>query len=86
MREDAAIQPGELQEIMLHETAMAWVRVRLSRTVPRGAWKETVPDYFARLKHVASYINDNYNVEGLSRELPQRVQDVIDAEGDRIKQ
>ena len=86
MQDGAAIQPGELQEVMLHETAMAWVRNRLSRTVPREAWTETVPEYVSRLKQVAAYINDNYNVEGLNRELPQRVQDLIDAEGDRIKQ
>ena len=44
MREDASMQPGVLQEIMLHETAMARVRFRLSRTVSQIAWKETGPE------------------------------------------
>ena len=31
---DASVQPGKLQELMLHEIAVAWVRVRLAQTVP----------------------------------------------------
>ena len=27
--DDASVQPGQLQEVMLHETAVAWMRVRL---------------------------------------------------------
>ena len=30
--DDASRQPGKLQEIMLHETAVSWLRVRLART------------------------------------------------------
>ena len=40
--QDASIQPGQLQEVMLHETAMAWVRERLSKTQPKNKWEETV--------------------------------------------
>ena len=29
---DASVQPGCLQELMLHETAVSWIRVRLART------------------------------------------------------
>ena len=84
MRSDASMQPGSLQEIMLHETAMAWVRLRLSRTVPIDAHKETVPEYTTRLKEVAAYINANYDVEGLCRGLPGRLQRLRAAKGDRI--
>ena len=84
MRENAARQPGQLQEVMLHETAMAWVRQRLKRTVPSQPWKETVEEYRTRLKSVAAYINANYNVEGLCRELPLRIKLLLEAEGDRI--
>ena len=84
MGQDASRQPGQLQEIMIHETIMAWVRHRLANTVPQFAEKETVPEYHARLKQVASYINDNYDVEGVNRELNDRVDKVLVAEGDRI--
>ena len=78
------MQPGELQEIMLHETAVAWMRQRLSKTRPQQAWTETLDNYRSRLKACATYINDNYNVEGLCRELPARLQNLKAAEGDRI--
>jgi len=84
MGNNAAVQPGDLQEAMLHETAMAWVRQRLKRTAPKEPWKETVAEYNARLKDVAAYINDKYKVEALCRELPKRVEMLMDSEGDRI--
>ena len=37
-KDSAAVQPGELQEIMLHETAVAWMRQRLTKTRPKQAW------------------------------------------------
>ena len=84
MGETVAVQPGQLQEVMLHETAMAWVRQRLKRAVPRQPWKETTTAYHARLKEVAAYINNNYNVGDLCHRLPTRVKLLLDAEGDRI--
>ena len=30
--EDASVQPGQLQELMLHETAVSWIRERLKKT------------------------------------------------------
>ena len=69
---------------MLHETAMAWVRDRLRKTVPRDPCSESVQAYGARLKEVASYINQHYDVGGLCRRLPARVSELLDAEGDRI--
>ena len=69
---DASIQPGSLQEVMLHETAVAWMRDRLIKTTPQRAWQESVEEYCTRLKACAMYINDNYNVQGLCRELDRR--------------
>ena len=65
---------GELQEIMLHETAVAWMRQRLTKTRPKQAWTETIADYRSRLKTCAAYIKENYNVEGLCRDLPTHLQ------------
>lgn len=82
---DASQQPGELQEIMLHETAVAWVRQRLTKTRPKQAWAETLDAYRARLKECAAYINDNYDVEGLCRGLLKRLSTLENKKGDRIK-
>ena len=84
MKADASIQPGCLQDLMLHEAAMAWVRNRLKKTVPKVAWHETVEEYGERLKQVAAYIEGKYNVGGLCRELPDRVAELHKRRGDRI--
>ena len=81
---DASIQPGCLQEVMLHETAMAWLRIRLAKTLPKNCWTESVDDYHKRLKAACAYFNSTYDVEGLSNELPLRVQMLMDSKGDRI--
>ena len=83
-KQDASKQPGGLQEVMLHETAMAWVRERLSKTLPRKPWEESVEMYHARLKTVATYINTTYDVENLCRELPERISELNDKKGDRL--
>ena len=59
-KEDASLQPGSLQEVMLHETAVAWVRNREKVTQPREPWKETTQEFAARLRIISQYINDHY--------------------------
>ena len=39
MRSDASKQPGELQELMLHETAVSWLNSRLAATNPKTPFK-----------------------------------------------
>ena len=85
MGDDASEQPGTLQELLLHETAMAWVRERLKKTVPKVPWQESNEAYGSRLKEVAAYINANYNVDNLCRELPDRVATLLKRKGDRLK-
>lgn len=82
--EDASIQPGNLQEAMLHETAVSWVRNRLSRTVPKRPWEETEAAYVKRLKAAALYINENHNVVNLNLELPSRAAAIVAADGGHI--
>ena len=81
---DASVQPGCLQELMLHETAMAWVHARLNKTVPPKPWEETIEAFGSRLKDVALYINRHYNVDGLCQQLPERVAMLMKSQGDRI--
>ena len=46
--------------------------------------EETVPEFRARLKGICDHINNNHEVEGPGRDLPMRLQMLVDAKGDRI--
>ena len=81
---DASVQPGQLQEVMLHETAVSWIRARLAKTLPQKPWEETAEAYASRLKACAAYINDHHDVTGLCRALPGRLELLRACEGDRI--
>ena len=82
--DDASVQPGMLQDYFPHETAMAWMRDRLKKTVPRKAWQESVEEYHARLKQCAAHCNNKYDIEGLCREPPWRTRELLKRQGDRI--
>ena len=85
MRDNASEQPGSLQEVMLHETAVAWIRDRQTKTTPKKPWEETVEAHGERLRDIATYINGHYDVDGLHRDFLPRVQTLIDAEGGRLR-
>ena len=68
---DASVQPGQLQEVMLHETAVAWMRERLKKTLPTRSGADMFDDYGARLKACAAYINEEHDAVGLCLGLPK---------------
>ena len=68
MGADASAQPGNLQELLLHETAVSWMRVGLAKTVPKACWAETLPAYRPRLKAVCASINAKHGVAGSCKE------------------
>ena len=69
---------------MIHETAVAWIRKGLTQTLPMRAWEETVDDYASRLKDVVRRVNKHYDVDGLCRALPARIQLLVDAQGGEL--
>ena len=71
--------------MLLHETAVAWVRLQQTRTTPKKPWEETREAFGTRLREIARRINATYNVTGLCRSFPDRSQRLIDAGGDNIK-
>ena len=71
-------------EVLLHETSVAWMRLRRTKTLPRRPWDETVEEYRARLKVCAAYANERYNIESLCRALPQRLRLLRERKGDRL--
>ena len=84
MGRDASRQPGDLQDVMLHETAVSWLTARLQLTKPREEWKETEANFEVWLRAACQHVNDQYDVAGLRRELPARVQELLDLDGDRL--
>ena len=81
MGNDASKQPGHMQELMLHETTVAWMRTLLTETTPKKSWTESREEYTARLKRCADFLNKNYDVEGLCKGLLQSIKGFIKAEG-----
>ena len=81
---DASRQPGDLKELMLHETAVAWLTHWLVVTTPAPEWDETPDAFGKRLKDAREYINTNNGVDSLCREFPARVRALREAEGGRL--
>ena len=79
-------QPAEIQDVLLHETAVAWMRSRLASTTPTVPWEETPEDFANRLQEAADFANANYDVSGLCRELNWRLEQLVKVtHGDRLK-
>ena len=83
---DASVQPGHLQELMLHEAAVAWLRHRLTETLPKLSWKETPDQFAARLRSCCAGVNEDLDVEGLCRDFPRRVALLHERNGGRLSE
>ena len=85
MRDNAAVQPGKLSDLMLHETAVAWIRKLERTTLPKRAWEESTDAFASRLKGIVAKINQKHDVDGLCRELPTRVDKLREKQGGKLK-
>ena len=85
MGENAVMQPGSLQDVLLHETAVSWLRHRLSRSTPAKCWQESREEYGRRLKRCCEEVNKECDVEGLCKGLPKRMKLLEDKDGDRLR-
>ena len=85
MGENAVRQPGSMQDFLLHETAVSWLRHRLAQSTPNKCWAETRQEYRGRLKRCCEEVNKDLNVDGLSKQLQKRLKLLKDNEGDRLK-
>ena len=85
MGENAIQQPGSMQNFLLHETAVSWLRHRLAQSTPKKCWTETRPEYGRRLKRCCEEVNTDLDVEGLSNGLPKRLKKLHDKGGDRLR-
>ena len=83
--DNAVTQPGSLQDVLLHETAVSWLRHRLSRSTAAKCWQESREEYARRLKRCCEEVNKECDVEGLCKGLPKRMKLLQDTDGDRLK-
>ena len=82
--DNASQQPGKMGDVLLHETAVSWIRYREGKTRPKEPWHESVADFGVRLKAICQDINDTLEVDDLCRAFPKRLHKLKDREGDRL--
>ena len=83
--DDGWKQPAKMADVLLHETAVSWIRYREIQSRIRQPWLETVPQFTTRLRGIVQDINDTLDVDGLCRQLPKRIEQLVACEGDRLK-
>ena len=81
---DAKIQSPDMPDLLLHETAVSWLRGVLRRTKPDVVpWQET-PQQWSRRMKALDECNRSNDVEGLCMQFPDRVEECIAKEGVRL--
>ena len=72
-------------DVLLHETAISWLRRRREKTRPNMPWLETPAVFAARLERVVCGINAEYKVRELCLEFPERLRRLVEeTHGDRL--
>ena len=79
------LPPGKLADVLLHETAVAWIRKKEETSRITTPWTETVAQFTTRLKTIVQGINTTHDVEGLCRQLPRRLEKLVDGDGERLQ-
>ena len=85
--DEAKWQPPDLPDVLLHETAVAWVRGFFKKR-PFKVKKKVKHNFtlFAKmLRQCELHINKKYAVTGLCKAFPRRIQALIKAKGDRLR-
>ena len=78
-------QPPDVADVLLHETAVSWLRRREERSRPKVPWQETPQQFADRLQRAVTHINDNFDVRGLCMEMPDRLNTLASkTKGDRL--
>ena len=77
--------PGDIGDVLLHETSVSWLRRREEKTRPNKPWLESPFDLTHRLDAIVRGINAEYKVRDLCLEFPARLQLLVhETQGDRL--
>ena len=78
-------QPPDVADVVLHETAISWLRREEAESRPVAPWNETPEELEKRLQQAVARINKDFNVRGLCMEFPDRLHDLANKTyGDRL--
>ena len=84
-KEGPRAQPPDIGDVLLHETSVSWLRRAEERCRPKVPWQETRKQFAARFQRCVKDINKDYDVLGLCKELPERLQMLVkETQGDRL--
>ena len=84
--DDASQQSPDMPDLLLHETAVAWFRRKLSKQRPVcSPWEETQAQWTVRAQQVVALVNENYKVARLCSQLPRRLRACTDTDGERLR-
>ena len=59
--------------------------MRYTQCRARRPWTESRAQFATRLKRIVATINANYDVDGLCREMPMRIPELIKKEGSKLR-
>ena len=79
-------QPGDVADVLLHETAISWLKASLAKSDAnvQSRWKETPEELAKRITTVVRELNAECEVANLCRKWPARLQALKAAEGGRL--
>ena len=74
-----------MPDILLHETAVSWVRNAMRRTKPVCLpWEETPEQWSRRMLQCVDEVNRSCDVEGLCRRFHDRIDECLAEGGNRL--
>ena len=78
-------QPPDLADVLLHETAVSWLRSQEEQTRPARPWQESPRELEVRLQQAADWVNTEFDARGLCMGLPNRLYSLAnETRGDRL--
>ena len=85
--ENASDQPPDCPDVLLHETAVGWIRKFFKKhPFSRAADLDiNVERVKALMVQCIRHINQEYEVEALCSAWPKRLRDLVDNGGERLK-
>ena len=84
--DEAKWQPPDIPDVLPHETVVAWVRAFFKKhPFKESPNVNTTYALFAKLlKECEAHINQNYDVDGLCKSFPSRIEALLKTRGDRL--
>ena len=83
---DAKQQAADMGDLLLHETAVPWVRNHLRRNKPHCLpWVETEEQWGKCVEDAVAHVNSRFNVRNLCLAFPKRLHMCADRSGGRLR-